>query len=97
MSNFDYQPEEDSGLDPGIKSVVSFLNESGVETYESCEGGVGHAYLVPTIRFHGDKTEGYRVVSLLMQHDYMVSEVRRLWQVLDGELHGPFWEITLLF
>jgi len=92
--SLDYRPEDDGDLDAGIQPVVSFLRDHGVETYESCQGGAGHAYPVPTVRFQGDKTEGYRVVALLLQNGYKVSEVHRVWQVLDGELHGPFWEVT---
>ena len=32
------------GLDPGIAGAVAVLREAGVETFESCEGGHGHAY-----------------------------------------------------
>lgn len=38
MSNFD------PPLDYGIARVVSVLREAGVETYESCRGGAGHAF-----------------------------------------------------
>lgn len=38
------------GLDPGIAHAVKVLRDSGVETYESCEGGEGHAYPYPCVR-----------------------------------------------
>jgi hypothetical protein len=65
-----------------------------VDTYESCQGGQGHAFHVPTVRFHGDKAEGYKVAALLLQNDFKVSELRRIYQILDGELKGPYWEIV---
>ena len=39
------------GLDPGIERAVNLLREARVETFESCEGGAGHAFPEPTIRF----------------------------------------------
>lgn len=89
-----YIPNQDSDLDEGIKPIVCLMRSMGVETFESCEGGSGHEFPVPTVRFHGDKTEGYRVVALLLQHGHEVSEVRRVWQLQDGELTGPQWEVT---
>jgi hypothetical protein len=40
-------------LDPGIAPYVDALRAEGVETFESCEGGDGHAYPEPTVRFAG--------------------------------------------
>lgn len=91
---FQYAVDRDTGLDDGIKSAVRFMRDRGVETFESCQGGSGHAFPVPTVRFHGDKTEGYRVVALLLQHGFEVAELRRVWIVLDAELIGPQWEVT---
>jgi hypothetical protein len=90
------QPVVIEGLDAGIAAVVAFLNQHGVETYESCQGGAGHAFFEPTVRFHGEKQEGYRVAALLLQHGYRVADLRRFWSVIDGELTGPRWEVTLV-
>lgn len=46
------------GLDPGIFLVVRILREHGIETFESCEGGKGHVFYVPTVRFGGGHAEG---------------------------------------
>lgn len=54
----DYLPEDDAGLDPGIRDAVVALRRGGVETFESCQGGAGHAYPEPTIRFFGGQPEG---------------------------------------
>jgi hypothetical protein len=35
-------------LDPGIRKAVELLQRHDVETYESCEGGPGHAFTEPT-------------------------------------------------
>jgi hypothetical protein len=34
-------------LDPGIAPYVDVLDAAGVETFESCEGGDGHAFRNP--------------------------------------------------
>jgi hypothetical protein len=57
----------DPPLDPGIRAAVETLCAAGVETFESCEGGHGHAYPEPTVRFHGQSAEGFRALSAAMQ------------------------------
>jgi hypothetical protein len=47
-------------LDEGIAPMVAALAEAGIETFESCEGGLDHAYPEPTVRFHGGRAEGFR-------------------------------------
>ena len=83
-------------LDPGIKDAVILLRKHGVETVESCEGGSGHAYLEPTVRFAGGKAEGYRALSIALQLGLKVAELRRVWPVLDYEPTGPYWELTFV-
>lgn len=93
----DMQPAQrfDPPLDEGIRLFVECLNAAGVETFESCEGGAGHAYREPTVRFHGDRTEGYRAVSIALRGGFNVAALRRTWPLLEGELTGPWWELTL--
>ncbi len=81
-------------LDKGIEKEVITLTESGIETFESCEGGVGHAYPEPTVRFHGEKSEGFRALAIAMQHGLRVTALRRIWSIVDGEPTGPYWEMT---
>ena len=83
-------------LDSGISKEVFALRESGVETFESCEGGKGHAFLEPTVRFHGNRAEGLRAFAVVLQSGLRPSELRRVWTVLDGELTGPCWELTFV-
>jgi len=40
-------------LDKGIRKAVEIFQTCGIETFESCEGGIGHSYPEPTIRFYG--------------------------------------------
>lgn len=81
-------------LDPGIEPFVLALHQAGIETFESCEGGVGHAYAEPTVRFHGDRGEGLRALGIALQHALPVSSLRRVWPVNDGEPTGPWWELV---
>ena len=83
-------------LDKGIEATVLALRAHGVETFESCEGGPGHAYPEPTVRFHGGKAEGYKAVAVAIESGLRVMELRRVWPVLDSELTGPWWELTFV-
>jgi hypothetical protein len=84
----------DSPLDPGIAKFVHVLNDEGVETFESCEGGTDHAYPEPTVRFHGDQAEGFRALSVAQRENLPVASLRRAWPILDNEPTGPWWELT---
>lgn len=81
-------------LDPGIRRYVEALQSSGVETFESCQGGEGHAFHEPTIRFFGGMGEGHRALGLALGAGLPVAELRREWPVLDGEPTGPYWSLT---
>ena len=81
-------------LDPGIAPLVDALDAAGIETFESCQGGTGHAFPEPTIRFYGNKGEGFRALALAITFDLPVSELRRYWQIVNGEPEGPHWELT---
>lgn len=81
-------------LDRGISYAVKVLRDAGIETFESCEGGDGHAFLEPTIRFHGGREEGFKALGYALATNLPVSEIRRFWQVIDGEPRGPHWEMT---
>lgn len=82
-------------LDRGIAKAVERLQSCGIETFESCEGGKGHAYPEPTIRFHGTPEAGWRAVAVCLAYGLPIMALRRVWDVLDGnEPVGPHWEIT---
>lgn len=84
----------DPPLDWGICTAVAALQAGHVETFESCEGGSGHAYPEPTVRFHGDTSEGYRALAVAMRAGLAVKELRRVWPINEGEPTGPWWELT---
>ena len=81
-------------LDPGIRAAVVALNEAGIATFESCEGGPGHAYAEPTVRFAGPYALGFRALAVAMENGLSVAELRRTWSLVDGEPTGPYWELT---
>ena len=81
-------------LDPGIAPVVIILQENGIETYQSCQGGPGHSALAPTIWFHGNRGTGFRAYEILVTHglDQPLECLQRVWTIQDGELTGPTWQ-----
>src|SRR3972149_4637545 len=85
----------DPPLDSGISEFVKCLVSAGIETFESCQGGDGHAFYEPTVRFHGGRFEGYRAVSVALRAGFRVNELKRVCLLIDGELTGPYSHITL--
>jgi len=81
-------------LDEGIREIVLTLLANGVETFESCEGGRGHSFPEPTVRFEGSSAEGLRAFSVALENGLPVSQLRRVWGVVDGQIHGPWWVMT---
>jgi len=82
-------------LDPGIRRPVETLQANGVETVESCEGGPGHAYPEPTVKFRGSMAAGWHALSVCLDNGLPVACLRRVWDVLDGHAPtGPCWEVT---
>jgi len=84
----------EDGLDDGIKDAVIILREAGIETFESCQGGEGHAYFEPTIRFHGQREQGWKALAAAQERRLPVLELKRVWPIQDGEPTGPWWEMT---
>ena len=78
-------------MDPGIRKAVLILRRGGIETFESCEGGPGHAFDQPTIKFNGDSWACFAVA---MEHGLPVQRIQRAYGVVEGQLEGPWWEIV---
>ena len=87
--NFLFEPP----LDPEIREIVVTLISGGVETFESCQGGVGHCMAEPTVRFEGDSSEGLRALSVALAHGLPVRSLNRTWAMRDNMIHGPWWEM----
>ena len=89
-----HEPDIDMPVDQGIRYAVLMLRSQGIDTIESCEGGAGHAFPEPTVRFNGGAWEGYRVFAIAMEHGLPVLHLRHVHDVVDGRLGPPCWEMT---
>lgn len=81
-------------VDRGIKREVEILRAAGIETYESCQGGPGHTFPEATVRFHGGRTEGLKALHVALSNNLNAYNLRRVWGIEDGEVNGPWWELT---
>jgi hypothetical protein len=81
-------------LDPGVAPYVEVLQAAGIETFESCEGGAGHAVREPTVWFNGERSDGFRALAVCIEHQLPAYELRRTWTIQDGEPRGPIWELA---
>ena len=86
----------DPPLDEGIREIVTMLVANGVETFESCEGGRGHSFPEPTVRFEGGASEGLRAVSVALENGLPVRRLRQVWGFENNAIHGPWWEMTFI-
>ena len=82
----------DKTLDATIHSAVLTMRRAGIEPFESHEGKRGQAFDMPTIKFRGNALAGYKA---LMDNGFAVSRVKHVWEVANGQLEGPWWEIVL--
>ena len=89
-----FSPATDMELDAGIRRAVLILRSEGIETFESCEGGSGHACPEPLIRFHGNAFEGMKAYSIAKNHGLPVLSIAYEYSESDGWLQGPYWKIT---
>ena len=93
-----------------ILPAVKILNEYGFKTFESCQGGEGHCFLEPTIRFEGSEFDLIRAYEICDLHRLPVCEVRRVYRKTPVHIEDntpdvrqigeawdkPFNEITFL-
>lgn len=86
--------DADCPLDRWVSYAVKVLRENCVETYESCQGGAGHSFVEPTVRFFGPPSAGFHALSVCGTYGLPARALRRFWTVSDGEPVGPHWEIT---
>lgn len=78
-----------SAIRSGHRPCGRNIAGAGIETFESCDGGPGHAYTEPTVRFHGNRGEGFRALAVAIQAGLKVTGLRRVWPILDSEPTGP--------
>ena len=93
--NSDGKPR-DGELDAGIGPLVNILRDNGIETYESCQGGEGHCFAEPTIRFGGMNGEGPLAVGVALRHGMPVCDLRHVWHIVEGVMEGPGWELVFI-
>jgi hypothetical protein len=73
-------------LDKGIRFPVRVLHAAGgIETCQSCEGGKGHAYEVPSIDFiaRGQDSTGFKALAALNDYGLPVREVSIVKKITD--------------
>jgi len=92
--NYCRELDPECPLDRWISYAVKVLRDGGIETYEACEGGRGHSYLEPTVRFHGTQGDGFKALALAITFGLPVRALRRFWSIDNGEPTGPYWELT---
>lgn len=86
--------DQDCPLDHWISYAVKVLRDAGLETYESCQGGDGHSYAEPAIRFHGTDADGFRALAVTTTFGLPVRALHRSWSINNGYPTGPYWELT---
>ena len=88
-------------IDEKILPAVRILNEHGFKTFESCEGGEGHVFNQPTIRFEGSEFDLIRAFEICQLYRLPVYEVKRVYRKtaiykdedsLHPHLLGEVWE-----
>lgn len=78
-------------IDELIRPAVDLLRKYGIETIESCQGGEGHAYREPTVRFVGDEIDIIRAMDICIAHGMCVSEGRKVFKKIE-DINDGDWE-----
>ena len=85
------------GLDKGIRFAVRVLHAAGIaDTCQSCEGGPGHAYEVPSVDIvaGGEDAQGFAALAALQQYGLGVRNVALVWSIQHGLPYEKLWRIT---
>ena len=53
-----------------------------------------HTYAQPTIRFHGERPEGFRALAIALQARLPLDALRRISTINSGERTDAYWEMT---
>jgi hypothetical protein len=84
----------DPPLDEGIKDIVLTLNEAGIDTFSSCEGGEGHIFHEPTVLFDGSRRKAFRAFRIAMKNNFPVLALRKSWNIYNTKTFPPHWELV---
>lgn len=88
-------------VDAGIREAVEILNAHGFKTFESCEGGDGHCFTNPTVRFEGTEYDLLRAYDICRLYKLCVGDARRVYRKQDvykgnndveAKIIGEVWE-----
>lgn len=101
-------PDTIADLDELIRPAVILLNKYGFKTFESCQGGEGHCYGDPTVRFEGTEFDLIRAYELCEIHGMNPKAAKRVywkqdvyfdtdkWEVIGETWHPPFNELEFV-
>jgi hypothetical protein len=101
--NFSFPKDK---IDPLILPAVEILNKHGFKTFESCQGGEGHCFAEPTVRFEGTEFDLIRAHEVCEFYGLPVSDARRVYRKISENIgentpllwrwDTPFNELTFL-
>ena len=93
-------------IDPLILPAVEILNRHGFDTFESCQGGEGHCYPEPTVRFNGSEFDLIRAYEICKCYNLTVLAAKRVFRKTEVYKNdatsigivwdNPFNEITFV-
>ncbi|MES2373778.1 MAG: hypothetical protein V4557_14455 [Bacteroidota bacterium] len=66
-------------IDEQIRPVVEVLTRHGFKTFESCQGGEGHFFNEPTVRFWGTENDLLKAYEICQCYKIAVFEARRVY------------------
>lgn len=75
--NFSFPKDE---IDRLILPAVEILNKHGFKTFESCQGGDGHCFPEPTVRFEGSEFDLIRAHEICEYYGLPVAAGRRVFR-----------------
>ena len=79
--------------DPGMRDAIKLLRDNGIDVLDSFVPD-SDATGAPTIRFQGNAWAGYKAFAIAMESGLSVGRIQRVWGATDGQIEGPWWEIT---
>ena len=77
-----------------IPAEIAALRAVGLEPSRVYYGQGEHAGAVTSVLFAGDRNDGWHALAAALKAGLEVAELRRIWNVSEGELVGPWWEMT---
>ncbi len=80
----------DEPMDPGIICAVRIFQEQGIETCQSCQGGVGHSYEWPTVDIYGAP---WKALGIANDFGLPVMAISEQFEIVDGRPAGHFWRV----